>query len=131
MFRRFYGYAKDYRKYGFWSCVCVALEVMAELVIPLVMADIIDVGVANGDKEYILRKGLEMCLLALIALALGMMYARLAALCGMGLGSELRKAEYQKIQSFSFANVDHFSTSSLVTRLTSDIVKVKGIRNKI
>lgn len=126
MFRRFYGYAKDYRKYGFWSCVCVALEVMAELVIPLVMADIIDVGVANGDKEYILRKGLEMCLLALIALALGMMYARLAALCGMGLGSELRKAEYQKIQSFSFANVDHFSTSSLVTRLTSDITVIQN-----
>lgn len=126
MFRRFYDYAKDYRKYGFFSCICVALEVMAELVIPLVMADIIDVGVANGDREYILRKGLEMCVLALIALGLGMMYSRLAALCGMGLGSELRKAEYQKIQSFSFANVDHFSTSSLVTRLTSDITVIQN-----
>ncbi len=126
MFQRFYGYAKDYRKYGFLSCICVALEVMAELVIPLVMADIIDVGVANGDKEYILRKGAEMCLLALIALGLGAMYSRLAALCGMGLGSELRKAEYQKIQSFSFANVDHFSTSSLVTRLTSDITVIQN-----
>lgn len=126
MFRRFYDYAKDYRKYGFFSCICVALEVMAELVIPLVMADIIDVGVANGDREYILRKGLEMCVLALIALGLGMMYSRLAALCGMGLGSELRKAEYQKIQSFSFANVDRFSTSSLVTRLTSDITVIQN-----
>lgn len=126
MFQRFYAYAKDYRKYGFLSCICVALEVMAELVIPLVMADIIDVGVANGDKEYILRKGVEMCLLALIALGLGTMYSRLAALCGMGLGSELRKAEYQKIQSFSFANVDHFSTSSLVTRLTSDITVIQN-----
>lgn len=126
MFRRFYDYAKDYRKYGFFSCICVGLEVMAELVIPLVMADIIDVGVANGDREYILRKGLEMCVLALIALGLGMMYSRLAALCGMGLGSELRKAEYQKIQSFSFANVDRFSTSSLVTRLTSDITVIQN-----
>lgn len=126
MFQRFYGYAKDYRKYGFLSCICVALEVMAELVIPLVMADIIDVGVAGGDKEYILRKGIEMCVLALIALGLGMMYSRLAALCGMGLGSELRKAEYQKIQSFSFSNVDHFSTSSLVTRLTSDITVIQN-----
>lgn len=126
MIRRFYDYAKDYRKYGFFSCICVALEVMAELVIPLVMADIIDVGVANGDREYILRKGLEMCVLALIALGLGMMYSRLAALCGMGLGSELRKAEYQKIQSFSFANVDRFSTSSLVTRLTSDITVIQN-----
>ena len=126
MFRRFYDYAKDYRRYGFWSCVCVALEVMAELVIPLVMADIIDVGVVNGDRAYILRKGAEMCALALIALALGMLYSRLAATCGMGLGSELRKAEYQKIQSFSFSNTDHFSTSSLVTRLTSDITVIQN-----
>ena len=51
MFRRFYGYMKDYRKYGLFSCACVALEVMFELVIPLVMADIIDVGVANGDRR--------------------------------------------------------------------------------
>lgn len=126
MFQRFYDYAKDYRKYGFLSCICVALEVMAELMIPLVMADIIDIGVAGGDKAYILRKGVQMCVLALIALALGAMYSRLAALCGMGLGSELRKAEYQKIQSFSFANVDHFSTSSLVTRLTSDVTVIQN-----
>lgn len=126
MFQRFYDYAKDYRRYGFLSCICVALEVMAELMIPLVMADIIDIGVAGGDKAYILRKGVQMCVLALIALALGAMYSRLAALCGMGLGSELRKAEYQKIQSFSFANVDHFSTSSLVTRLTSDVTVIQN-----
>ena len=56
MFRRFYGYMKDYRKYGLFSCACVALEVMFELVIPLVMADIIDVGVANGDRRYIITK---------------------------------------------------------------------------
>lgn len=126
MFRRFYGYAKDYRKYGFLSCVCVALEVLAELMIPLIMADIIDVGVANGDKMYILKKGVQMCFLALAALALGITYARLAATCGMGLGSVLRKAEYKKIQSFSFSNTDRFSTSSLVTRLTSDITVIQN-----
>ncbi|MEG2350360.1 MAG: ABC transporter ATP-binding protein, partial [Hungatella sp.] len=104
MFQRFYTYMKDYRKYGLLSCICVALEVMSELVIPLVMADIIDVGVATGDRTYILVKGIQMCALALIALALGMLYARFAALCGQGLGSELRKAEYAKIQSFSFSN---------------------------
>lgn len=126
MFRRFYGYAKDYRKYGFFSCICVALEVVAELMIPLIMADIIDVGVANGDKMYILKKGVQMCFLALAALALGVTYARLAATCGMGLGSELRKAEYKKIQNFSFSNTDRFSTSSLVTRLTSDITVIQN-----
>ena len=115
MFRRFYGYMKDYRKYGLFSCACVALEVMFELVIPLVMADIIDVGVANGDRSYIITKGIEMCILALMALGLGAAYSRFAALCGQGLGAELRKAEYQKIQSFSFSNTDHFTTCLLYT----------------
>ena len=126
MFRRFYGYMKDYRKYGLFSCACVALEVMFELVIPLVMADIIDVGVANGDRSYIITKGIEMCILALMALGLGAAYSRFAALCGQGLGAELRKAEYQKIQSFSFSNTDHFTTSSLVTRLTSDVTVIQN-----
>jgi len=115
MFRRFYGYMKDYRKYGLSSCACVALE-----------ADIIDVGVANGDRRYIITKGIEMCILALMALGLGAAYSRFAALCGQGLGAELRKAEYQKIQSFSFSNTDHFTTSSLVTRLTSDVTVIQN-----
>lgn len=126
MFRRFYGYMKNYRKYGVLSCLCVALEVIFELMIPLVMADIIDVGVANGDRGYIITKGVQMCALALLSLLLGAMYARLAALCGQGLGSELRKAEYAKIQSFSFSNTDHFSISSLVTRLTSDVTVIQN-----
>lgn len=126
MIQRFYGYMKDYRKYGLFSCACVALEVMFELVIPLVMADIIDVGVANGDRTYIITKGIEMCVLALLALGLGAAYSRFAALCGQGLGAELRKAEYEKIQSFSFSNTDHFTTSSLVTRLTSDVTVIQN-----
>ena len=117
---------KDYRKYGLFSCACVALEVMFELVIPLVMADIIDVGVANGDRSYIIIKGIEMCVLALLALGLGAMYAKFAAMCGQGLGAELRKAEYAKVQSFSFSNTDHFSTSSLVTRLTGDVTVIQN-----
>lgn len=126
MIQRFYAYMKNYRIHGFLSCLCVALEVVFELFIPLVMADIIDVGVVNGDKAYIIRKGIQMCALALAALALGALYARLAAYCGMGLGSELRKAEYAKIQSFSFSNVDRFSTPSLVTRLTNDVTLIQN-----
>ena len=126
MFKEFYGYMKNYRKYGLLSCLCVAFEVVFELMIPLVMADIIDVGVANGDKAYIFTKGVEMCALALLSLWLGVMYSRLAARCGQGLGSELRKAEFAKIQSFSFSNTDHFSTPSLVTRLTSDVTVIQN-----
>lgn len=126
MFQRFYSYMKGYRKYGFLSCLCVAVEVILELLIPLIMADIIDIGVVNGDTEYIIAKGIQMCVLAVASLILGSLYSRLAALCGMGLGSELRKAEYAKIQSFSFSNTDHFSTSSLVTRMTSDITVIQN-----
>lgn len=126
MFRRFYMYMGRYKKYAFLSCLCVMLETMFELVIPLIMADIIDVGVAGGDQRYIIEKGIQMCALALIALVLGMSYAKFAALCGQGLGSEIRKAEYQKIQSFSFSNTDRFRTSSLVTRLTSDVTMIQN-----
>nr|WP_255575641.1 ABC transporter ATP-binding protein [Caproiciproducens faecalis] len=101
--------------------ICVALEAMFELVIPLIMADIIDVGVVTRDTHYILQKSLAMVACALISLLLGAIYARLAARAGQGFGAELRKAEYRKVQGFSFSNMDHFSTPSLITRLTSDI----------
>ncbi|WP_347562453.1 ABC transporter ATP-binding protein [Clostridium sp. KNHs216] len=114
-------YFDKYRRHLAGGVVCVALEAMFELVIPLIMADIIDVGVANRDTNYILRKSLAMVACALISLLLGAIYARLAARAGQGFGAELRKAEYRKIQGFSFSNMDHFSTPSLITRLTSDI----------
>ena len=98
------------------------MEGTFELVIPLIMADIIDVGVAARDTGYILGKGLQMVLCALVSLALGAVYARLAALAGQGFGAELRQAEYQKVQSFSFSNIDRFSTSSLVTTKSSSCI---------
>ena len=126
MFRRFYEYMKDYRRFGLYACLCVGFEVVLELIIPLVMADIIDIGVATGNRAYIVEKGVQMCILALLSLGLGMLYSRFAALCGQGLGAEIRKAEYAKIQSFSFSNTDHFTTSSLVTRLTSDVTVIQN-----
>ena len=126
MFRRFYAYMEKYKKYALLGCLCVVLETMLELLIPLVMADIIDVGVATGNRHYIIVKGIQMCVLALIALFLGSSYARFAALAGQGLGSEIRRAQFRKIQSFSFANTDHFSTSSLVTRMTSDVTMIQN-----
>lgn len=126
MLKRFYVYMEKYRMYAVLSCICVAFETLFELIIPMIMADIIDVGVANGDKAYILERGLQMVFCAGISLVLGIGYARFAALCGQGLGAELRKAEYRKIQEFSFSNTDKFSTSSLVTRLTSDVTLIQN-----
>lgn len=121
MFKQFFGYFKNYKKYLYLSAVFVILETLFELIIPLIMADIIDIGVVNKDRNYILIKGGLMIICVLLSLGLGLLYAKTAAKAGQGFGYELRKAQYQKIQEFSFKNTDHFSTSSLVTRLTSDV----------
>lgn len=124
--KEFLSYLKPYRRETLLAIFCVEAEAIFELVIPLVMADIIDVGVASGDRHYIIMKGLQMILFALIAMLLGQGYAHFAATCGQGLGSEIRKAEFKKLQEFSFSNTDHFSTASLVTRLTSDVITIQN-----
>lgn len=121
MLKRMYSFMRKYKKYLILSCLCVVAETVFELVIPLLMADIIDIGVANHDGHYIMVKGLQMVACAIISLILGVLYARYAAVAGQGFGAELRKEEFKKVQNFSFANTDHFSTSSLITRLTSDV----------
>ena len=117
---------KPYRREAILAIFCIEAETVFELIIPLVMADIIDVGVAAGDQHYIVMKGLQMIGMALIALILGQGYARFAASCGQGVGAEIRKKEFAKLQQFSFANTDHFSESSLVTRLTSDVTTIQN-----
>ena len=126
MLKRFFRYFEKYKKYMIGSIAFVVLETGFELVIPMIMADIIDVGVVNRDTNYILLKSVAMVVCALASLLLGILYARFAAIAGQGFGAELRKAEYRKIQSFSFSNVDHFSTPSLMTRLTSDITIIQN-----
>ncbi|MCI9272587.1 MAG: ABC transporter ATP-binding protein [Clostridiales bacterium] len=126
MLKRIFSYMKPYRTYAILAIVCVALETMFELIIPLIMADIIDVGVKYGNNAYIFQKGGMMLACALLSLLLGIGGSRFAAECGQGLGAELRKAEYRKIQSFSFANTDRFRASSLITRLTSDVTTIQN-----
>lgn len=126
MLKRFFRYFERYKSYLIFSVVFVVLETGFELVIPMIMADIIDVGVVNRDTNYILMKSIAMVACALVSLLLGILYARTAAIAGQGFGAELRKAEYRKIQSFSFSNVDHFSTPSLMTRLTSDVTIIQN-----
>ena len=126
MLIRLFSYMKQYKKYAALAVICIMTEGVFELLVPLIMADLIDVGVANGDRIYIYRKGLQMVACALTALVLGVGSARFAALTGQGLGAELRKAEYEKLQGYSFANIDHFRSSSLVTRLTSDVTNIQN-----
>ena len=124
--KEFLSYVKPYKRDCVLAIFCIMAETVFELVIPLVMASIFDVGVANGDTRYIVMRGLQMCAFALMALVLGQGASVFAARCGQGLGAELRKAEFAKLQQFSFANTDHFSTASLVTRMTGDVTAIQN-----
>ena len=124
--KEFLSYVRPYKKDCVLAIFCIMAETVFELVIPLVMASIVDVGVANGDTRYIVMRGLQMCAFALVALVLGQGASVFAARCGQGLGAELRKAEFAKLQQFSFANTDHFSTASLVTRMTGDVTAIQN-----
>ncbi|MCI8398183.1 MAG: ABC transporter ATP-binding protein [Oscillibacter sp.] len=112
------------RPYGGWilaGVACSAADAVFQLLIPLVMSDIVDVGIKNGDQTYILQKGLLMVLMAMAALAFGLGAAGCSSIAGMGFGANVRRAEYDHIQTFAFPNIERFSTASLVTRLTNDV----------
>ena len=107
-----------------WICVgivCGAAEAIFELLIPLVMSNIVDIGIANGDQAFILRKGVLMVVMALVSLCFGVGAAICSSTAGQGFGANLRRAEYEHIQEFAFSNIEKFSTASLVTRLTNDV----------
>ena len=119
--KRLMDYTAGYRVLIVLGILCSAGEAVLELLLPQVMSDIVDIGIQNGDRDYILMAGLKMVLMALVALALGIGAAVLASKAGMGFGANLRAAEYRQVQRFSFANIEHFSTASLITRLTNDV----------
>ena len=126
MIKRLIPFAKKYKKAFILAFLCVVGETVFELVIPVLMANIIDIGVAQKDQHYIITQGVLMAVCALIALVLGILYSRFAAVAGQGVGFEIRKTEFEKVQNFSFSNTDHFSTSSLITRLTSDVTIIQN-----
>lgn len=119
-------YAKNYRRYFILAVFCVMIESAFELIIPMVMANIIDIGLSGSNIDYILKQGIIMGILAIFSLIFGLMYARFAAIAANGFGSQLREAEFTKIQDYSFLNIDHFDTSSLITRLTSDVTVIQN-----
>ena len=121
MLKKLWPYAKQYRGWILAGVVCSASEAVFELLIPLVMSDIVDVGIASGDQAYILKKGVLMVLMAVVSLSFGLGSAAFSAVAGQGFGANLRTAEYDHIQEFAFSNIEKFSTASLVTRLTNDV----------
>lgn len=122
MFKTLLKQTKGYRLLSIICPILIAVEVYMETQIPFVMSDMVDKGILGGaGTEYVLREGGKMVIMALISLISGAGAARVAAKAGMGFGSNLRNVIFAKIQDFSFANIDRFSTPSLITRMTTDI----------
>ena len=115
---------------GYWlrsalASATVICEVLLEVYIPYLMADIINIGIANGDVSFIFRRGLLMIAMACLSLSMGALSGWFAADASAGFAKNLRAGLFRKVQGFSFANVDKFSTASLVTRLTTDVTNVQ------
>lgn len=112
---------KGYEKQAVLSPILIVLEVICELLLPLIMAEIVDVAIPAGDVGYIFLLGAEMVALALASMACGVGAAKAAAFASQGFGGNLRQALFDKVQTFSFADIDRFSSASLITRITNDV----------
>ena len=116
---------REYKKDAILTPIFVAVEVILEVIIPLLMANLIDDGVYNGDMNMVYKIGVELIICAILSLIFGMLSGISAAKASAGFSKNLREDLYKKVQEFSFYNIDKFSTSSLVTRLTTDISNVQ------
>lgn len=117
---------REYKKDSILTPICVAVEVVLETIIPLLMANLIDDGVYGGEMNLVYKIGLELILCAILSLIFGVLSGNFAAKASSGFAKNLRKDLYYKVQDFSFINIDKFSTSSLVTRLTTDVTNVQN-----
>ncbi len=126
MIKKLASYVKQYKRSAILTPVCAAGEVVMEVLIPLVMAQLINQGIEGGDTGALVKYGLLMMLLALVSLFFGVACAHLASHASTGFGANLRRAMYENIQRFSFANIDKFSTAGLVTRLTTDVTNIQN-----
>ena len=117
---------KEFKKESILTPVFMILEVIMEMIIPLLMASIIDDGVNAGNLNHIYKIGVYMIVAALIGLWAGIMGAKYGAKASTGFARNLRKAMYENIQTYSFANIDKYSTSSLITRLTTDVTNMQN-----
>ena len=126
---KFLKYIGKYKLATILTPILVILEVIVEIIIPLIMAKLIDFGIEGnngmGDMEVVIRYGVILIILTIIAMSLGVASGRTASIASTGFAKNLRADMYKKIQKFSFANIDKFSTSSLVTRMTTDVLNVR------
>lgn len=126
MLKQFFKYTKNYKKEWCIGYFCCVLEAVFEIMIPTLMSKIIDIGVGNKDYQYIFKIGFIILLLSIFSFIFGRGCSNNFSKFGNGFAAEIRDAEYVKIQSFAFSNMDHFTTPSLITRLTSDVTVIQN-----
>ncbi len=126
MLKKLAAYIGQYKRSAILTPVCAAGEVVMEVLIPLVMAKLINEGIRLGDMNALVKYGLLMMVLALVSLFFGVACAHLASHASTGFGANLREGMYKNIQRFSFANIDKFSTAGLVTRMTTDVMNMQN-----
>ena len=117
----FLTHLQGYKRQAVWAPVLIVLEVICELLLPLVMSEIVDTAIPAGDEVQIFKLGLLMLLLAGVAMLCGVLASRFAAFASQGFGGNLRQCLFDKVQQFSFADIDRFSSASLITRMTNDV----------
>lgn len=125
MVKKLSKYVKEYKSAAVLTPIFVVLEVVMEVLIPFLMAKIIDVGIYGGNVSYIVQMGTILIICAILSLGFGMLSGRFAAKASSGFAKNLRKAMFYKVQDYSFENINKFSTSSLVTRMTTDVTNVQ------
>ena len=127
MIKRLIPFFKGYGKWALLAPLTVIAETVCELLIPLQMARIVDVGIENMDMRVILISAVWMLVLATLAMLAGTVSAKAASYAAQGMGANLRRAQFEKISSFSFADIDRFSSASLITRLTNDLTNLQNV----
>lgn len=125
--KQYIQYFKKYKAAVMLAPLMMVIECISDIVQPMLMSNIVDIGIANQNLNYTVKIGIAMIILAIIAVFSGILNAVFSSKAAVGFATELRKALFKKIQSFSFSNIDKFSTSSLVTRLTGDITQLQNV----
>jgi len=126
MIKKLVSHLGEYKRAAVLTPLFAALEAVMDVLLPTIMAFIIDQGIEKGDMNAILKYGLLTFLVAVVALALGVLAGKCAAEASTGFAGNLRDAMYENIQHYSFSNIDKFSTAGLVTRMTTDVTNVQN-----
>ena len=130
MFKKLMGYINGYKKAAVLAPTLVAIETICELMMPLIMANILDIGIeGDGGFSYILKCGLMILVLSLFSMGGGVFAAKYATAASQGFGANLRRSMFDKVQDFSFADIDRFSSASLITRMTNDVTQIQNLVN--